>query len=425
MDDNHLLTLPTGERISFADNVNFIFETNDLRFASPATVSRMGMIFMSEEDVDIRRLITSWLKKQTPEEMMRLERWVEEILMPGLEWALLNSEEMIVKTTKVGVVISALSMLGGIKTKTEFVYAIIRGIGSNFRADYRNRFATEVFARGKENPSDPRYPLDCYFNEKTSSLKPFVAENEKFELEDFSDPFEPPIVRTVGIQRDMETFKTWLENGNPFIVVGPEGCGKNLMLKSAFKLLKSTQVAVLNCNAQTSANHVIQKLLQVCMQSTSNQGKVLRPKESSRLILYLKDINLPTPDKYDTIQLIALLQQLVSYSGFYDGLEFVSLERVQIVASMNPSSTVGRHILSPRFTAIVRIISVDYPTREELIHIYTNYLKNILKLPNLGNNVTSALKFATAMVELFTSVRNKFTIDEYKHYLFTPRDVTQ
>lgn len=30
LDDNHLLTLPTGERISFQNNVNFIFETSDL-----------------------------------------------------------------------------------------------------------------------------------------------------------------------------------------------------------------------------------------------------------------------------------------------------------------------------------------------------------------------------------------------------------
>ncbi len=42
LDDNHLLTLPNGERISFGNNVNFIFETHDLKFASPATVSRMG-----------------------------------------------------------------------------------------------------------------------------------------------------------------------------------------------------------------------------------------------------------------------------------------------------------------------------------------------------------------------------------------------
>ena len=425
LDDNHLLTLPTGERISFADNVNFIFETNDLRFASPATVSRMGMIFMSEEDVDIRRLITSWLKKHSDEEISRIERWVDEILIPGIEWALLNINDMVVETTKVGVVISALSMLNNIKSKLEFVYAVIRGVGSNFKPDLRVQFAKEMFSRSRENPPDPRYPLDCFYSDKTSNLKSFVSENENFESSEFSDAFEPPLVRTVGVQRDMETFRTWLENGQPFIVVGPEGAGKSLMLRSAFKQLKSTQVAVLNCNAQTSANHLIQKLLQVCVQSTSTQGKVLRPKESSRLIVYLKDINLPTPDKYNTIQLIALLQQLVSYSGFYDGLEFVSLERVQIVASMNPSSTVGRHNLSPRFTAIVRIVSVDYPPRDELIHIYTMYLKNILKLQNLGTQTALSGKMATAMVELFTTVKAKFAIDDYKHYLFTPRDVTQ
>jgi hypothetical protein len=34
---------------------------------------------------------------------------------------------------------------------------------------------------------------------------------------------------------------------------------------------------------------------------------------------------------------------------------------VQIVASMNAATTVGRHALSTRFTAIVRIGVVDYP----------------------------------------------------------------
>ena len=31
LDDNHLLTLPNGERISFGANVNFLFETHDLK----------------------------------------------------------------------------------------------------------------------------------------------------------------------------------------------------------------------------------------------------------------------------------------------------------------------------------------------------------------------------------------------------------
>ena len=54
LDDNHLLTMPNGERIQFGSNVNFMFETDHLRFASPATISRLSIIFNSEEDVDVQ-----------------------------------------------------------------------------------------------------------------------------------------------------------------------------------------------------------------------------------------------------------------------------------------------------------------------------------------------------------------------------------
>ena len=43
LDDNRLLTLPNGERIQFANNVNFVFESHDLTHASPATV-RFGPV---------------------------------------------------------------------------------------------------------------------------------------------------------------------------------------------------------------------------------------------------------------------------------------------------------------------------------------------------------------------------------------------
>lgn len=88
MDDNHLLTLPNGERISFGDNVNFIFETNDLRFASPATVSRLGMIFLSEEDVDVTRITKTWVNKQPEALQSKLTQWVTDIFFPSLEWVL-------------------------------------------------------------------------------------------------------------------------------------------------------------------------------------------------------------------------------------------------------------------------------------------------------------------------------------------------
>ena len=77
LDDNHLLTLPNGERISFGPNVNFVFETDNLRFASPATVSRMGVIYMCDEDIDVSRLVNSWLRKQEEAVKPKLSSWIE------------------------------------------------------------------------------------------------------------------------------------------------------------------------------------------------------------------------------------------------------------------------------------------------------------------------------------------------------------
>ena len=57
------MTLPSGERIQFGSNVNFIFKCDDLKFASPATVSRTAML-LSEEAVDPSLIVKGWLAKQ-------------------------------------------------------------------------------------------------------------------------------------------------------------------------------------------------------------------------------------------------------------------------------------------------------------------------------------------------------------------------
>lgn len=46
LDDNRLLTLPSGWRVQFGPNVNFLFETDSLEHASPATISRIGIILL-------------------------------------------------------------------------------------------------------------------------------------------------------------------------------------------------------------------------------------------------------------------------------------------------------------------------------------------------------------------------------------------
>lgn len=164
MDDNHLLTLPNGERISFGDNVNFIFETNDLRFASPATVSRLGMIFLSEEDVDITRITKTWINKQPEALQSKLTQWISEIFFPSLDWVLQKQEQMIEPTTKVGVVNNCLSYLQNSDSKGYFTQGVMLGLGSNFKYDLRAEFSNFVLQIAGEKVADAKNVLMNYFD---------------------------------------------------------------------------------------------------------------------------------------------------------------------------------------------------------------------------------------------------------------------
>ncbi|KAL3076769.1 hypothetical protein niasHS_011506 [Heterodera schachtii] len=56
LDDNKLLTLPNGERLSIPPKVRIVFEVADRKFATIATVSRCGMVWFSEHFVTTEML---------------------------------------------------------------------------------------------------------------------------------------------------------------------------------------------------------------------------------------------------------------------------------------------------------------------------------------------------------------------------------
>lgn len=58
-----ILTLINNDRITLPEQVSLLFEVEDLAVASPATVSRAGMVYNDYKDLGWRPYVDSWLEK--------------------------------------------------------------------------------------------------------------------------------------------------------------------------------------------------------------------------------------------------------------------------------------------------------------------------------------------------------------------------
>jgi dynein heavy chain len=75
--------VPAGEIIQMSASMNLIFEVQDLAVASPATVSRCGMVYVQPSQTGWRPLCTAWLTHKLPASVTSQQ---QERLLQLFEW---------------------------------------------------------------------------------------------------------------------------------------------------------------------------------------------------------------------------------------------------------------------------------------------------------------------------------------------------
>ncbi|OUC49684.1 dynein heavy chain [Trichinella nativa] len=406
--------MASGERIQLTKNVNFIFECDNLTNASPATISRMGIVYLSQESVDIKAIVKHFIEKQQTDVRENLSEWFNMYFYRALEW-ILQQDEFVAELSLVGTVKNILAIMDSVKRKKEFLVRLLYGVSRNLRHDAQTEFATKLFNWAGEKLPDPKQPMNVVYEKSYDRLVSF---------DDYSDQVEvcsgtAMLVKTADALAALSYIDMlWAKPScKSFIMFGPDECGKQLLLNESLQANCSTHLVSLHCTAETNLENFLDKLKQCCTLSTGTKGREFRPKDCERLVFLIKYIDICKRDQWGCNSLIAFLRQVFTLGGFYDEtFEWITISNVQIVFCINVSTNSKYNDLPQRS-----------PSKEELCSICTAYLNSVLpaNLKVIENDRKFLLaQIATCMIAIYEQCQKQFKFDSNVEYFFTPTDLT-
>ncbi|XP_069503771.1 dynein axonemal heavy chain 3 [Ambystoma mexicanum] len=470
LDDNKKLCLMSGEIIQMNSKMNLIFEPADLEQASPATVSRCGMIYMEPHQLGWKPLKDSYMDtlpaQLLPEHREMIEDMFNWLVPPCLNFIRLDCK-FLVQTSPIHLAFSMMRLysclLDEIASSGEenketmssqqitlwlqglFLFTVVWTLGGTINDDSRKKF--DIFYRNllsgtdEENPRPKSVKLtknnifpdrgtvyDFYFFKQAAgqwnSWTDYITKEELTiapgaKVSDLTIP-------TMETARQCFFLKTYLDHQVPLLLVGPTGTGKSAITNGFLLKLPKEKYTPNNINfsARTSANQT----QDIIMSKLDRRRKgVYGPPMGKKAVVFVDDLNMPAKEIYGAQPPIELLRQWIDHGHWYDKKDTSRLDLLDIlmISAMGPPGG-GRNDITGRFTRHLNIISINTFDDDTLTKIFGSIADwHFGKGFDIAFMRTSKLMVQATMAIYKSAVENFLPTPSKSHYVFNLRDFSR
>lgn len=406
--------------------------------ASPATVSRCGMVYFDYSDLGYQPFLKSWLATKKKDLAALLTDLVAKFIEPLFKFKKQNCRELIPINEING--IQSMSRLFDTLATPEngvdimdgenyatmvqywFVFSVIWSIGAS--VDEAGRKSIDTFIRELDGTFPNKDSIYEYWvDAKQNTWASFEDKLEKSWRYPSNAPFYKIIVPTVDTIRYNLIVSALLNNKQPVLLTGPVGTGKTSVAEGVLDNLSNFNNLTINMSAQTSSNNV-QEIIEGKVEKRTKGVYV--PIGGKKLITFLDDMNMPSKDTFGSQPPLELLRQWIDYSFWYDREKQTQREirDMYLLGSMGPPGG-GRTEISERFQSRFNLINMTFPSEQQIVRIFGTMINQ--KLQDFDEGVKPIGSIITkATIEVYQVVVEKFLPTPAKiHYLFNLRDISK
>ncbi|KRX11121.1 P-loop containing nucleoside triphosphate hydrolase [Pseudocohnilembus persalinus] len=473
LDDNKKLCLMSGEIIQMSNTMNLIFEPMDLAVASPATVSRCGMIFMEPQLMGWRPLYDSW-KRNLPKslseiDVLEIDALTDMMIDEGLEFVSKKCNQ-ISPCQGQNLVQTFLRFFGYLLEEyndqafydqfkeikyihqdlaNKFVFAFIWGIGGAVTTEHKKQFDifTKKLASGDLAKEDnqqqqqqkkkkitipDRGSLFDYKLEDKSQLdnmkyKEWTKWIDTIELVPIpaKSAVQSILVDTTDTVRYSYIIDLHIQKQFPMLFCGPTGTGKSTYIKKQISNLNPKKY--LNIEIGFSAQTTCSQTQDIIDSKMDRRRKGVFGPKVGKAVFFVDDLNMPQKEYYGAQPPIEILRQLLDQGGWYDNKDkekpFKKIVDQVLIAAMGPPGG-GRTFITPRILRHFSLISIVEFDSDTMNRIFGTILDWYLKSNNFTQEVQKmSHKIISATQEMYKHAINELLPTPMKsHYLFNLRD---